>query len=136
MRIYNRVEFMKLPEGTLYVKGSPHAYGNSLCVKGETLQDMDGKDSDWFHRDLTEVEAQRSDQAMDRMDEMLEKGASYPVSAGTGRDGCFDPNDTFLVYEKADLDEMMQVLHRAGGEFDEIRAQADAAFDRAKASCR
>lgn len=114
MKIVDRNTFMSLPAGTLYIKGSPHAYHAPICVKGESLPNDDPTlQGDWFHRDLSEVDAHNSDQQMRRMDAMLYRGESFPLSDGIGRDGCFDPDDTFLIYEEEDLREVIKVCNTA-----------------------
>lgn len=103
MRIYNRTEFMKLPEGTLYCQGKP-LYFNGLLVKGETIGD------DWYCRNLMWITADSSDEAFKRLDEMIGNGASYPIEDAYGRDGGFDEEDIFMLYEKEDLIELAKVL--------------------------
>lgn len=110
MRIVSRAEFMKLPAGTLFAKGKPMYFG-SLCVKGDSLE------SDWIDRQLVWFEEHGStgdefDQGH-RWDEMVENGASFPMHTGYGRDGCFDNEDLFLIYERDDLLELRSVIDAA-----------------------
>lgn len=106
MKIYTRAEFLKLPEGTIFAKGKPWFF-DTLSVKGETCP------YDFLCRELVNIESSGSDQRVDRLDEMLEAGASYPIEDAYGRDGCFDDDDLFLVYEKADLEELRNVINVA-----------------------
>lgn len=106
MRIYNRREFMALPAGTVFCKGRPAVF-EGLRVKGET----DG--NDFEVRDLKWIDANDSGQAFDRLDEMEKNGASYPMETAYGRDGFFDEQDVFLVYEPADLEELSRVMAEA-----------------------
>lgn len=103
MRVYRRDEFMKLPEGTLYAKGKPWHFGE-LSVKGETWE------TDFTLRSLVNIESEDSGQWADRLFAMLDGGANYPLDPDYGRDGCFDKDDLFLVYEKADLEELQRVI--------------------------
>lgn len=52
-------------------------------------------------------------QAVDRLDDMLENGASYPMDASYGRDGCFNEADLFLVFERADLVQLGKIVDQA-----------------------
>lgn len=97
---------MKLPEGTLFCKGKPWGFEN-LHVKGETLT------NDFYARSLQWVSANDSGEAMDRLEEMKEHGASYPIEDAEGRDGCFDNEDLFLVYEASDLADLKDVVTKA-----------------------
>ena len=97
MRVYNRADFLKLPEGTVYCAGEPWAF-QELSVKGETLPY-----NDFVRLGLQWVEAADSGEATDRLDAMLAEGASFPMQSSYGRDGGFDDDEVYLVYESADL---------------------------------
>jgi hypothetical protein len=111
MRIFTRAEFMELPEGVIFAKGKPWFF-EDLCVKGETIV-HEGKAIDFFARGLQWVSAFDSGEATRRLDDMLENGASYPLEDAEGRDGCFDKDDLFLVYEAADLKDMADMFTAA-----------------------
>jgi hypothetical protein len=111
MRIYNRQEFMKLPAGTFFAKGKPW-YFEAIDVKDETCV-IEGRNVDFFVHGLTWVEANDSGEAIDRLEEMKERGDSYPMQDSICRDGCFDEEDIFLVYEKEDLERIKIMLEKA-----------------------
>lgn len=111
MKIYTREEFMKLPQGTLFCKGKPW-YFHSMNVKGETIV-YGGKPSDFYSRETAYIDAHSSEEALDRLEEMLAKGTSYPMEVLEGRDGCFDPADLFLVYEQDDLTQLSVIVRDA-----------------------
>ena len=102
MRIVNRKEFLTLPEGTLFQEGEPWVFGD-LCVKHDSL--IYGEDSDdYICQRPTNVEADSSEQLFDRLDDMQQNGASYPLDLGsTERDGCFVRDAIYMIYEKADI---------------------------------
>jgi hypothetical protein len=102
MRIYNRTDFMKLPEGVLFCKGKPWHWGD-LSVKGESLV------TDFTDRGLCWIESNSSEDAIDRMERMLTEGTSEPMQTAYGRDGCFDNEDLFLVFEETDLMELIAI---------------------------
>lgn len=101
MKIYSRAEFMKLPEGTVFIKE------DLFRVKGETW------DVDFIYRSLIDIESHDSNQLFDRLEEMEKKGTSYPINKDYSRDGMFDDSDLFLVFEKDDLLEIKNVLQTA-----------------------
>lgn len=99
MRIYNREEFLKLPAGTIYGKGKPWFF-DGVNVKGDTTG------NDWGYLNPLWVEAEDTGEAIDRLTGMLERGESQPMEDSFGRDGCYDEDDIFLVFERADLDQL------------------------------
>lgn len=110
MRIVKRDEFLKLPAGTIFAKGQP-MYFESLSVKGDSLP------NDFIYRQLVWFESHGDtkdeyDQGR-RYDAMVENGASFPINDAYGRDGCFDDDDLFLVYEEADLAVLRDLIDAA-----------------------
>lgn len=106
MKVMNRAGFLKMPEGTIYTKGVKWAFGR-LCIKGESLED------DWIYLDPAWISAHDSGEAADRLEKMLEGGASYPAEDAWGRDGRFDAKEIFLVFERDDLRELRGHIDRA-----------------------
>jgi hypothetical protein len=107
---------MKLPEGVLFSSGRQCAFGG-LKVKGETLAS-----NDWIERDLLDVDPPQIDSTGGRpdykdifqtLDEMLLAGTSHPLNTSYGRDGRFDDEDVFLVFERPDLLELQRVIAKA-----------------------
>ena len=113
MKIYTRHEFLNLPEGTIFAKGKEW-YFDQLQVKGKTLPaDNEGYCGDFYSMEFAWVECRESMQGIDRLYEMLEKGVSYPMNNSEGRDGMFDPDELFLVFEKPDLLILKQYIEEA-----------------------
>jgi len=106
MKVLNRTDFLGMPAGTIYAKGVQWAFGG-VSIKGETLG------NDWVCLDPAWVSAHDSGDAVGRLEEMLEQGASYPGEDAWGRDGCFDADAVFLVFERADLEELRGHIDRA-----------------------
>jgi hypothetical protein len=109
MRLYNRADFLKLPSGVLFCSGEPYAFGN-LRVKGESLGY-----NDFVALELQTIDSAGSGDCIDRLDEMLHTGASYPMNADYGRDGAFDQAEVFLVWERADLAALEAIVLDAMG---------------------
>ena len=117
MRLYNRTEFLNLPSGVIFCSGEPYAFGN-LRVKGESLVES----NDFIALELQTIESAGSGDCIDRLDEMLHTGASYPMNTDYGRDGAFDQAEVFLVWDTVDLMDFHQLvtnavraISRAGG---------------------
>ncbi len=104
MRVYNRKDFMGLPEGVLYSSGKMWYFDN-LYVKGETLQY-----NDFTCRCLNWISAFDDSDQFDKLEKSLSDGASIQMQDAYGRDGCFDDEDIFLVFEKEDLEELERVI--------------------------
>lgn len=108
MRIYRRREFLALPEGTIYAKGKPWYFKN-LNIKADTT----ASGIDWWSLDPCWVDSVRGDDAFDRLDEMLEKGVSYPMMDAYSRDGLGEDDALFLVFEVPDLLRLRGMIDKA-----------------------
>ncbi len=96
MRVVTRKTFLTLPAGTIYCKGVPWAF-DGLCIKDDSLE------NDWIYLDMAGPSARDSGEATDILDKSLETGASFACEDAFGRDGCFDEDAVFLIFEPADL---------------------------------
>ena len=113
MRIYTRHEFLDLPEGTIFAKGKEW-YFDQLQVKGKTLPaDDGGYCGDFYTMEFAWVDGEDSMECINRLYEMLEQKKSYPMQNSECRDGMFDLDDLFLVFEKADLLILKQYIEKA-----------------------
>ena len=108
MKILNRTDFLMMPQGTVYAKIPERWIIGDLCVKHESTDY-----GDWYYMSFDWVDANDSGEAVDRLDDMADKGSSYPVQNSIARDGTMDLNETFLVYEKADIDFIASQLQGA-----------------------
>lgn len=109
MKIYNKKEFLKLPPGTFFAKGVRYSM-DGFCVKGETWE------NDFLYIDLVSIDSYGSDNLLDRFEEMIEKSISYPINETYSRDGMFDEEDIFLVFEKEDLKIIRNLINKLLGE--------------------
>lgn len=98
VKVYRRKEFLALPEGMIYAKGKPW-YFDGLQIKFDTSHNG----NDWWSLDPSWIASEKGDDAFVRLDEMLEKGSSYPMQDAISRDGLNDESDLFLVFEVEDL---------------------------------
>lgn len=95
-----------LPAGTIYAKGKPWCF-DGFNVKDQTLR------NDWVKLAPMWIEANDDGEQVERLTEMLETGASYPMDDSFGRDGCFDDDEIFLIPEKADLEKLKALIDAA-----------------------
>lgn len=107
MRVVRRAEFMELPPGTLYSKAAPNSDFDGLSIKGETWE------TDFTCLHLANFDAHDSGQWSERYCIMLEGGESFPMDGDYGRDGCFDYDAVFLIYERTDLLKLRMMIDEA-----------------------
>ena len=107
MKVIDRHELMSLPSGTVYAKGG-ECYFTSLEVKGETIKHQ-GKDADFFSRNLMWPNGCQNEV----YDTFFTKRLSFPINETEGRDGCYDDDDLFMVYEAGDLKSLSAVILNA-----------------------
>lgn len=98
MRIVNKQEFLKLPEGILYSDFEPFSF-SGLKIKGETW------DSDFIYQDLIgNVDAPSSSDSFDVLYNANETGESFSLDFDCGcRDGLYDNDQLFAIYETEDV---------------------------------
>ena len=104
MKIVDYKTFISMPEGTLYAEYKPCYFGE-LYVKGETINDG----NDWF-LSRTKESWQGDEQFVDQCELMVagnELRGDYDIQE---RDGMFDYNRMFLVYDKTDIQDLINHL--------------------------
>lgn len=106
MRVYNWDQFLALPEGVFFMKGSRLCF-EDLCMKGATIGD------DFLYVSMVMIEAKSSEEFYERLEKMEKGDASFPLDPDISRDGTFDRSAVFLVYELEDL-ELFQKYLTAG----------------------
>lgn len=108
MRIVNRKEFLQLPSGTLYCKYE-HTSAYNISIKYDTWE------SDWLHQELPTLWSPDESSSSDLYDKLdkAESDSSYSFSQdleSSNRDGHFDENQMFLIYEKEDIIKLIKKL--------------------------
>lgn len=107
MRLVDRKTFLALPEGTIYAKGKPWAF-ESLNIKDENAGS-----NDWWYFEPCWIESAGSHEHFDFLEEMQTKGTSYPMQESISRDGLYDDDAIFLVFERADLLRLRDMIDKA-----------------------
>jgi hypothetical protein len=113
MRIVDRKTFLAMPAGTVFAKYDPSIIRepmvkcDSIPVRGELV--------DFRYVSLTdEVDSSGSDEMLDILDAGETKGTSFALHFNTeGRDGMFDADQLFAVWERDDVEGLIARLQLA-----------------------
>lgn len=112
MRIVNLNTFLSLPKGTLFQKYSQYNF-QDLRVKDDNV----GPYTTDFRYDTasepTLVNADDFDQTVNLLDEMVVDGHSEPLTTSNSRDGLYDPDQLFAIWEKNDIAILREQLDNA-----------------------
>ncbi len=99
MKIVNRKEFLSLPAGTLFAKYAPCCF-ESINIKGETLTSNDFLSSELFTFPMFGESCA-----------MMELGESVDIETDClCRDGLFDDEQLFAVFENSDIEKLIAKL--------------------------
>ncbi len=104
MKILNLEKFRALPENTLFSKFIPCAF-DYLEIKGDTIE------CDFWTQEIhSAIECNDSGQSSELLFEAQEKGLSLKMDFECeGRDGLYEDNQLFAVWENNDL---LQLIDR------------------------
>lgn len=108
MRIVSKAELLTLPKGTLFADYRPE----SCWPEGPSmvLVRADG-DHDFLYRSIGSPDAISSDQLWDRERELYaDTAVTYPMDLSIGREGMYEPDSTYLVWEPDDVKRLINVL--------------------------
>lgn len=105
MRIVDLTTFRAMPVGTLYSKYAP-CYFVDLAIKGETLA------YDFLTQQIADaIDCTGSDDFSHKLDHSQIHGSSVAMDFHClGRDGCFDKDQLFAVWERADVEALISRL--------------------------
>jgi hypothetical protein len=107
VKIINLKEFRKMPAGTIFMKYEPCVFGD-LRSKGETW------DRDFLYENITsDFDALDSGEMADKLFLCKKEGVSIVLDFDIGsRDGMFDDEQLFAVYERKDIINLIAKLNR------------------------
>jgi hypothetical protein len=105
MKIVDRATFLALPPNTLYSKYAP-CYMEPPSIK------MDSITNDWFESEIHDaIDCQSSSDFADKLQEAQETGCSLKMDFETqGRDGCYEQDQLFAVWEPDDVKSLIARL--------------------------
>lgn len=108
MKIVNRKTFLEMPPGTVYAKFEPCIFGN-LCIKDDSLS------NDWFYQNIVDaIDVNDSGEFGDVLFRANDTGESIPMDFHClGRDGFFDNDQLFAVFERKDIEALIERLKEA-----------------------
>ena len=108
MKLYNRTEFLKLPANVFFIKWFPTYPSGQLCIKGDTMG------NDFVYSSTADFEADDSEDFCDKFDDAFNNGKSLINDFDGGqRDGLFEDDAIFMVYEYNDTQRLSHLLDKA-----------------------
>jgi hypothetical protein len=109
MRIVSKKEFMKLPIGTVWSYYEPCVF-RDLNIK---VSDLSEWETDFLYDGVIgKIDVQSSEDFTNKC-ELMEKGESVPMDfEQTSREGLFDDDQLFAIYEKEDVEKLIIRLQK------------------------
>lgn len=108
MRIVSRDDFLKLPAGTLFSKFEPLIF-EDLAIKGDT---SDGANDFMYQPIASAVDFEDTSDLLDKTERATKESVAMDLDCQS-RDGCFDESQMFLVWERADVEQLIARLNTA-----------------------
>lgn len=108
MRIVNREEFLKLPNGTMYRKYEPICM-DELCMKLDSTEH-----NDWYVNRMDNLVADSTEEEDDQF-RKAQTDSSYEMKMDfhqCQRDGLYDNDQLFAVYSDEDVEGLIKLLQR------------------------
>ena len=125
MRIVNRKTFLSLPEGILFSKFYDCDSFGPLLIKNDTMKWNEDDVGDFGYQNIAdEVELPAGSECSDCIfvfEDSIKNGSSFNIDLCCGRrDGLFDADQLFAVWESKDLESLIETLTTRcrGAEFD------------------
>lgn len=115
MRVINRDAFLAMPAGTLFSKYEP-CITEGFGIKGRTIS-HEGRPIDFCEQDLLmPIACVDGNDMAGKLEASELSGESVAIDlACQGRDGCFDDDQLFLVWDQEDVQSLIARLQRALG---------------------
>lgn len=111
MKILSRTEFMKLPIGTVWSYYEPCCF-HDLNIKASDLNE--GYVTDFLYDGIIgSIQTTGSDDFVDKCD-LMERGESISMDfESTSREGLFEDEQLFAIFEEDDLKKLILRLQKA-----------------------
>lgn len=108
MKFVDKQQFYNLPENTLYSKFIPHRI-EGLYIKGETIKSFENNTPiDYVYVSLIDnIDSRNSEEYLDILDKRSDFTLDYE---GGSRDGMFDENEQFVIYDDNDIRKLTSTL--------------------------
>jgi len=107
MKILSREEFLKMPPNTLYSTFKP-------CYLGDMEIKMESMESDFFAQRIHDaIDCDNSEEFTEKLMRANKTGESLEMDLDSyGRDGAFGFDDRYAVWERKDVEELIERLKR------------------------
>lgn len=105
MKIVNRVQFMAMPAGVVFSKFEPFIFGD-LQIKGDTIG------ADFYGQDVASgIRWGDTNEFIDSLQAAVDTGGSLAMDLHCEvRDGLFDEDQLFAVWERPDVEALIARL--------------------------
>ena len=113
MKIVDLKTFLTLPNNTVFMKFNPMMF-ESLCVKQDSIINT----GDFYYEDITnEMDCSGTEEYIDVLKKAISDNTmSIPLEFNcTLRDGFFEKEQLFAVYEQKDIDGLIEKLKTCKG---------------------
>jgi hypothetical protein len=112
MKIVNRQEFLSSPGGTVYSKYHEGGCVFDFCIKTSKANELD---NDWYYVDLIGYPDNLDifDYIDDSIRNQVELDREFELNHDVvQRDGMFDSDDYFMIFDRKDLNKILNKLLR------------------------
>lgn len=112
MKIVDHKTFLSMPAGTVYSKYEPCIF-EPFCIKGKSISY-----GDFFYQTIVDsVKCRGSDEFHGLLDDSEKNGTTFPLDFDSqGRDGCFEVDQLFAVWDDSDVEALIARLQNRKGE--------------------
>jgi len=110
MKILNWKDFIQTPKETVFSYYKDGSFSD-LCIKTSDINEMS---NDFLHdRILDAIEHDDTGEFFDKCSRMIDEGISVPMDFDfTGREGYYERDQLFAIYEEADVKLLIDRLQR------------------------
>lgn len=121
MKIVSKSELMRMPKGTLFAdfyNGPDRMWtkGPEFILVAPCIPGDDGEPHDFMYISIDTPDHWDLDELINHCDEMVHTGSSYPVDLTIAREGLYDANCRYIVWEPEDVARIINLLQ--GGDED------------------
>lgn len=124
MKIIGRAAFLSLPSGTVYAKYQPCCF-DEIAIKGDTCFGFKQEPIDWFYQSLNDTNFEGVNDSgawMQHLDAIQRGEPSGKLEEVESRDGLFDRDQLFAVWELDDVRFLIRMLTNAAQAIEARRA--------------
>ena len=111
MKIVDRKTFLEISKPIVFCKYRPQVFESEMCIKGETLKTINGYCDDFFYISLLQIKASNFTELFYATEKALVEKSSLALDFEcVQRDGCFDEDQLFAVFEPEDIKGLINIL--------------------------